>query len=170
MTISQGGYQFELEEWAGRLRSAESFSDNLGTHGGGTANAPVVAPGIGAGADFIRTNVSPALLGSMRRPLGRSSVITEETQVMDVPSGARVPRTLPSGPGASPGIAVEVSGGGFLTNEIFYRNSLLRTQLGSTLPVIHLHTPTVPPGAADSVRNNLITIIRDILTVSLHQT
>jgi hypothetical protein len=62
---------------------------------------------------------------------------------------------------------VEGSGGGFLSNEIFYRNSLLRTQTGSTVPMIHVHTPMLAPGETDTVRNTLIGKMRGILRSTL---
>jgi pyrrolidone-carboxylate peptidase len=156
ITISQGGGVFELEEWAGRRRSAGSYTDNLGVQGGGTAQAPVVPPGMGAGAEFIRTNVPAPMLSSMRRTLGRTAAIPDETQVKSLID-----------PTSHQRIAVEGSGGGYLSNEIFYRNSRLRTELNSSVPVIHLHTPILQPGAADSVRNGLISKVRDILTATL---
>jgi hypothetical protein len=166
MTISQGDAQFELEEFAGRRRSSGSFAENLGVTSG-TTTSPVVPPGVGAGPEFIRTNVPAAMLGSMRSPLGRTTAIREETEVQDILTSARTPRTHAAGPPARPGLAVEGSGGGFLSNEIFYRNSLVRTQTGATVPVIHLHTPTLAPGAADSVRNAHIATARRILEAAL---
>ena len=103
----------------------------------------------------------------MRGAEGRTGAIPEETTVKGLPVGATQPRTLPAGPGTNPGIAVEGSGGGFLSNEIFYRNSFLQTQLGSTVPMIHLHTPRLPPGATDTVRNNFIDRTRAILRAAI---
>jgi hypothetical protein len=172
MSISQGVSKFEFEESAGRRRSGRdsryaSYLDNLGRSGGGTPTRPVEPPGLAPGAEFLHTNVSPGLLGAMRGAEGRTSAITEETEVYDLPAGASAPRHLPSGPGSSPGQAVEGAGGGFLSNEIFYRNSLLRTGTGSTVPMIHLHTPKLAPGAADTVRNDMIERIRKILRAAL---
>src|SRR6185312_4727728 len=73
VSISQGGSQFELEEWAGRRRSTTGFQDNLGTEGGGTPTNPVEPPGIGAGPEFQRSTVSKQGLTSMRQAVGRSS-------------------------------------------------------------------------------------------------
>jgi pyrrolidone-carboxylate peptidase len=166
MTVSQGGAGFELEEFAGRRRSSGAFGDNLGVRSG-TTTSPVVPPGVGAGPEFIRTNVPTAMLGSMRSPLGRTTAIRGETQVVDILPGRTATRTHSSGPPAQVGRAVEGSGGGFLSNEIFYRNSLVRTQAGSTVPVIHLHTPMLPPGAADSARNAHIATARRIIEAAV---
>jgi hypothetical protein len=119
--------------------------------------------------------VPDATLKSMRGTLGRGSdkAISAETAVQDLPAGSSKPRTLSSGPDTTPapkpavGQAVEGSGGGYLSNEIFYRNSLLRTNSGSSVPVIHLHTPTLAPGAADATRNTSIESVRKILRAAL---
>jgi hypothetical protein len=111
--------------------------------------------------------VPAATLGAMRGALGRTAAIPAETTVLDLPPGAIQPRRLPAGPGASPGLAVEGSGGGFLSNEVFYRNSLLRTQTGSSVPMIHLHTPMLAPDVTDAARNALIDKIRKILHATL---
>jgi pyrrolidone-carboxylate peptidase len=172
MSISQGSDKFELEEYAGRRRSSGSYADNVGVTNG-TPTKPIEAPGLAKGPEFLRTNVSDATLKSMRATQGRSKAITEETEVQDLPAGSGTPRSLPSGPDTKPtpnpavGQAVEGSGGGYLSNEIFYRNALLRTSSGSNVPVIHLHTPALKPGAADATRNTLIESIRKILRAAL---
>ncbi len=40
-------------------------------------------------------------------------------------------------------IAVNGSGGGYLSNEISYRSIRLRNQLNSTIPTGHIHTPRI---------------------------
>jgi lipoprotein-anchoring transpeptidase ErfK/SrfK len=167
VSISQGGVMFEMEEWAGRRRSTETYKENLGLGSGGTETKPVEPPGLAKGAEFLGTNVSPAMLGAMRGAVGRKGAIPEETTVKDVTPGATQPSTHTAGPSATPGQSVEGAGGGFLSNEIFYRNSLLRTQTGSTVPVIHVHTPMLAPGASDKVRNDLIEKTRKILRATL---
>jgi Domain of unknown function (DUF4157)/L,D-transpeptidase catalytic domain len=167
VSISQGGSQFELEEWAGRRRSTDIFRENLGLVSGGTPTHPIEPPGLASGPEFLRHNVPAAMLGAMRGAVGRTAAIPAETTVLDLPTGATQPRRLPAGPTPHPGLAVEGSGGGFLSNEIFYRNSLLRTQTGSSVPMIHLHTTMLAPGAADAVRNALIDKIREILRATL---
>jgi pyrrolidone-carboxylate peptidase len=155
MTISMGSSQdFELEEFAGRRRSSE-YPDNLGLRSGGSASQPVVPPGLAPGPEFIRTNVSAATLGSMRGALGRRQALPGETQVRQSSSASGSP------------IAMEGSGGGYLSNEIFYRTSLLRTQTGSTVPVIHLHTPHQDPNANQAQRTRVIETIRRLIEAAL---
>jgi pyrrolidone-carboxylate peptidase len=170
MSISQGRAKFELEEFAGRRRSTDRYADNLGEFGGGGSPIkPLVPPGIGTGPEFLPHTVPATTLGAMRGAAGRKGAIPEETEVKDLPPSATQTRDLPKGPGSTPeskktpGIAVEGSGGGFLSNEIFYRNSLLQTSLGTKVPMIHMHTPELPPDVADAKRNGFIDTARKIL-------
>lgn len=174
MSISQGSSEFELEEFAGRRRSTDKYADNLGEFGGGgSPTKPIVPPGIGSGAEFIPHTVPAPMLGAMRGAAGRKGAITEETKVIDLPPGATATRDLEQGPGSTPeskktpGLAVEGSGGGFLSNEIFYRNSLLQTSLGTKVPMIHMHTPQLPPGVADAKRNGFIETAKKILRAAV---
>jgi hypothetical protein len=169
VSISQGvSSNFELEEWAGRRRSAGAFKENLGQASSGTAN-PSVPPGLAGGPEFLHTTVPSKTLGAMRGALGRKGATTEETEVEDLPqAGGKARRTL-SGPPKNAGPAVAGSGGGFLSNEIFYRNALLARSSGAKVPLVHLHTPFMDPSASDSVRNGLVTTIRRILEAALPQ-
>ncbi|MHA4807786.1 eCIS core domain-containing protein [Flavitalea flava] len=123
MTISQGGGTFDIENKAGRRRSADPFEDNAGIQGGGTSSRPIEPPGIAPGAEFLGTQLPH--------------------QVM-----SQVPNTRLHTTGASQlpnGQSVTGTGGGFLSNEIFYRVRLLQTNIGGTmksLPVGHLHVPS----------------------------
>jgi hypothetical protein len=158
MTISMGGSaDLELEEFAGRRRStATGGPENLGRPGGGTPDRPRVIPGAEGGPEFLRTNVPSSTLGAMRGTLGRSTALPGETTVREIPAGRTQPRTAAGGPTRG-STAVEGSGGGFLSNEIFYRVRLLQrtTQSGEGAPaaptlVIHLHTPLLPAPTADT--------------------
>jgi hypothetical protein len=174
MSISQGDTKFELEEFAGRRRSTANYTDNLGEFGGGgSPTKPLVPPGVGPGPEFLAHTVPAATLGAMRGAAGRKGAIREETEVKDLPPGATQERLLPKGPGSTPeskktpGVAVEGSGQGFLSNEIFYRNSLLQTSLGTKVPMIHMHTPKLQPGADDAKRNSFIDVARKILRAAV---
>jgi len=91
MTISMGGStEHELEEFAGRRRSTESGRpENLGVAGGGSRDAPRVAPGVGPGPEFLRTNVPGGTLGAMRGALGRRAALPAR------PRSARFPPARP---------------------------------------------------------------------------
>jgi pyrrolidone-carboxylate peptidase len=55
------------------------------------------------------------------------------------------------------------SGGGFLSNEIFYRTALLRASEKSSVPVGHLHVPyqPAPDGSGKSEKEH--TTLRDTI-------
>jgi pyrrolidone-carboxylate peptidase len=152
VTISQGGSKdFEVEKFAGRRRSTEA-TDNLGVLSGGTPSSPLVPKGVGAGSEFLETSLpSKEMLGGS----GKAKVVFDKTKTQ-----------LPGGE------AVEGSGGGYLSNEIFYRTALLRSDSGSTVPYGHLHTPFLsPPGKSASAyataRDAMVSQVREILKAAL---
>lgn len=173
MSISQGSRLFELEENAGRNRSTQGFLDNVGVDSGGSPTNPVQPPGLAAGNEFLPQNVPPKALEAMRATQGRKGAIRQETEAKDLPKGATQERSLDKGPfvTVTPPVdkSVEGAGGGFLSNEIFYRNSLLRSshKTAANVPTIHLHTPMMKAGVTDAERNRLIEEIRKILRAAL---
>jgi hypothetical protein len=179
LTVSMGiSSSVELEEFAGRRRSFASGSpENLGIRGGGTESAPIEIPGVGAGPEFLGTNVPQSRLDAMRQSLGRRSALPGERTVREIRRGETTPRRSPGGPTAG-STAVAGSGGGFLSNEIYYRTRILQrtTQGGSDSPVtqvIHVHTPELEaPGASDRrafdlQRNNIVRQIRTLIQATL---
>ncbi|MFK0046512.1 pyroglutamyl peptidase [Streptomyces sp. NPDC090741] len=145
-TISQG-YPgvFTLEAWAGRSRSADPYPDNTGSLSGGTREHPVTAPGLGPGAEFIRTTLpTEAATGAVQSPYP----VLLNTAVTEIPAGAAGPVDRADGP--TPGSrAVEGGGGGYLSNEVAYRSNRLRGELAPQLPGGHLHTPVLTGLPAD---------------------
>ena len=173
MSISQGSRLFELEENAGRNRSTQGFLDNVGVDSGGSPSNPVEPPGLSAGKEFLPQNVPSKALEAMRATQGRKGAIRQEIEAKDLPKGATQERPLDKGPFVTltPPVdkSVEGAGGGFLSNEIFYRNSLLRSghKTAANVPTIHLHTPMMKAGVTDAERNRLIEEIRKILRAAL---
>jgi pyrrolidone-carboxylate peptidase len=176
MTISQGGStKFEVEEFAGRRRAEGRPQDpgdipeNLGQASGGTRQRPVVPPGLGGGPEFLRTTL-PA---SARRSLGRTTPSPGESEVTEIPRGGTSPIRRPTGGPTAGSTAVAGSGGSFLSNEIFYRTSLLRTETKAEVPVGHLHTPLlaapgeVTPQQFATSRAAIVTRIEQILTATV---
>jgi pyrrolidone-carboxylate peptidase len=169
MTISMGATgDFVVERFAGRRR-IPNIPDNLRERGG-TGTEPVVPPGLGPGAEFIETTLpTPAILATP----GAAIPIRENTAVTEIPAGGTAPVPRPGGP--TPGSsAVAGSGGNFLSNEIFYRTSRLRTETGASIPYGHLHTPELVPGGPgispssfETARNAIVTEIEQILTATL---
>jgi hypothetical protein len=106
MTISQGGTTFDIEQSAGRNRSSDPFADNEGATSGGTTTAPVTPPGLSSGPQFLNTTLPTSHMTS-------GGLATLKT------TGATTT-------GGSSPQAVTGTGGGFLSNEIFYRVRFLR--------------------------------------------
>ncbi len=148
MTISQGGTTFDVEQWAGRRRSTVGFDDNEGVGSGGSATSPVEPPGLGTGTEFLAT----------RLPYTAMSTVPQTS----------LKTTGWSRTAGTPSLAVTGTGGGFLSNEIFYRVRLLQTTIGGVavnIPVGHLHVPT-----EDTAGMNVNTIkdrIREIIAAAL---
>jgi pyrrolidone-carboxylate peptidase len=168
MTISRGGSDFELEELAGRRRSA-AVPDNAGVSANPTQAAVTTPiPGGTANPEFIRTNVSATTLAAARGTLGRRAPLPGETVVQEVKrtdtssSAARAAATPTPGQ-----LAFEGSGGGFLSNEIFYRTSRLRVDLNVSVPVIHLHVPGVTDTDPEVQRAAIVTKVRTILEAAV---
>ncbi|AUG79211.1 hypothetical protein CFP65_4464 [Kitasatospora sp. MMS16-BH015] len=139
-TISQGyPGKFTLEAWAGRARSADPYPDNLGALSGGTYQHPVVAPGMGPGAQFIATSLpTAAMTAAAQAPWP----VLLNTQVSEIPAGGT--GTVDRADGPTPGsTAVAGGGGGYLSNEVAYRSNRLRLELRPEIPGGHLHTPVL---------------------------
>jgi hypothetical protein len=171
MTISMGmSSDAELEEFAGRRRST-TFPENLGFVSGGTRAAPVVPPGLGAGAEFLATTVPATTLSAIRTSLGRPGALRSETDVLTTASSSRMPGATAIARGLT---AVEGAGGGFLSNEIYYRTLRLVRTHADPVPMIHLHTPRLQftgSGAGDATfvaaRDRIVQTVRQVLLAAL---
>jgi pyrrolidone-carboxylate peptidase len=167
MTISQGVSQaFEIEQYAGRRRSS-GYPGNLGLTGGGTKLHPIEAPGLAAGPEFLESTLP---VKELRSSLGRTEPLPEETEFMEIREGEN--RPVSSGNQRTPeGRAVRGSGGGYLSNEIFYRTSLLRHSSNKNIPVGHLHTPYLPPpshvGDFQAQRDAIVSRVEQILKAAI---
>lgn len=140
MTISRGGgLNFEVERYATRRRSSEA-TDNSRTYGGGTLINPTVPEGLNAGGPEYLTTTLPH---------------AEMTNAPGVDYDSDRPTVRN-------GIMGRGSGGGYLSNEIFYRVAQLGREEGTSIPIGHLHTPLRTVSQTDLVNH-----IRDILQRSL---
>lgn len=138
-TISQGRPgAFDLEVHNGRRRSVASIGDNNNVWGGGSPTAPLEFPGVDAGPEFLPSSLPiEAML-----PAPGDYPVRRNPSVREIPAGQTEPVTRPDGP--TPGsTAVEGSGGGYLSNEVAYRATLLRDRLAPALPGGHVHTPVL---------------------------
>ncbi|MEU4194298.1 hypothetical protein AB0E69_20550 [Kribbella sp. NPDC026611] len=140
MTASQGRVGiFDLEATNGRRRSVSSIGDNNNLWGGGTISAPVVSPSMPPGPEWITSSLPLARMAQTDVTPFRTRV---NTSVLEIPAGETTPVRRPDGP--TPGsIASEGTGGGYLSNEVAYRNTLQRDLLDPSMPAGHLHVPVL---------------------------
>jgi pyrrolidone-carboxylate peptidase len=156
VTVSQGRPdQFDLEVWNGRRRSA-SRHDNAGQFGGGSDTHPVVPPGMPEGPEFVAATLPWEVLAKATD--GAYPVRVNHTLTQLVPGGLPHDDTRPN-PDA---LAVAGSGGGFLSNEIAYRNTrLLAAQADPTATLGgHVHTPMLPTPPDDELTGTEMTQAR----------
>ncbi|MFD9355801.1 pyroglutamyl peptidase [Streptomyces sp. NPDC060031] len=147
-SISQG-YPglFTLEAWAGRARSADPYPDNANALSGGTYDRPVTAPGLGPGAEFLRTSLPTDAMTAVQTPYP----VRLNTAVTEIPAGEQDPVDREDGP--TPGSrAVAGGGGGYLSNEVAYRSNRLRLEVRPQVPGGHLHTPVLTGLPADQAQ------------------
>ena len=145
-TVSQGRPGlFDVELFNGRRRSTTA-PDNLNAQGGGTATAPVVFPNVGPGPEFVPTTLPVAQL--FMGAVGPYPVRLHSS-VVEMQAGETTPTTMPDGPTRG-GVAVEGGGGGYLSNEIAYRATLLRDTLHTHTYGGHIHTPVLDFGPGNT--------------------
>jgi len=142
MTISQGGKRFDIEQSAGRRRSTDSFADNEGVLSGGSPRNPIEPRGIASGPEFLQTGLPHRVLTRVR-----GVVLNRNGRRVDTATGR----------------AISGTGGGFLSNEIFYRTRLLQTNTSGAppIPLGHLHVPF------NQTRQQIISKVREILQAAL---
>lgn len=149
-TVSQGRPgTFDVELYNGRRRSTTA-PDNLNAQGGGTFTAPTVFPNVGPGPEFVPTTlpVAQIFMATNNGPWP----VRLHSSVVEIPAGGATPVSEATGP-TSNAEAVEGGGGGYLSNEIAYRASLLRDVVGSHVYGGHIHTPVLDfgPGNTDAL-------------------
>ncbi len=171
-TVSQGGAQFDLEFYNGRRRASSELGepplvDNLNqTNGAGTYDHPTV-PAVGNGAEFVQTT-----LPVDRMVVGTSFGVNINTAVDEQAPPGSTSASRSDGPTLG-SIAVQGGGGGYLSNEIAYRVTRLRDELGVNVPSGHVHTPRLPipssvsDGGFDDRRSDIADQYRDILVAGI---
>ncbi len=166
MTISQGNKDFELEEHASRYREPRHRDNELEL--GGTAVLP-------SGPEFIDSTLPRHRM--RQEALGRNSALREEREFAGIDAQRRNIRGPRSGyPRPTSGMQARAgSGGTFLSNEVFYRTSLLRVSgpNARTIKVGHLHIPIIQKYAIkynltmDQARNQIIARVKDLIIAAL---
>ncbi|MFC4563052.1 pyroglutamyl peptidase [Nocardiopsis mangrovi] len=172
ITVSQGRVgRFDLEAYNGARR------------GHGTDNERVSAPGpVPPARGFPAPSPLPQWTSStlpadaiVERAAGRFP-ISENAEVTEVPAGAAEPVVRPGGP--TPGSEAREGGGGdYLSNEIAYRNTLLRDATERAIPAGHVHTPVLDLATSDPAeltdpgferdRADIVAQLRGIVAASL---
>ena len=137
VTVSMGREDFDLERFPGKRRSA-SAPGNLNIYSGGSKENSVISqlynrplPGL----EFVEFSLPVA---HMLKAEGKFK-INDNHQVTTLEKTFQ-PSSLIE---LKDAIAVEGSGGGYLSNEISYRSIRLRNQLDSSIPTGHIHTPRI---------------------------
>lgn len=147
ITLSRGRKgRFDLEVWNGRWRGGGE--DNVRV----SRTGPVPTPGVEA-PEWTRSSLPLEALTRTAR--GRYPVFVN-TRVTEVPVGRDEPVERTEGPTA--GSSSRRGGGGdYLSNEIAYRNTLLRDRTGRRIPAGHIHLPHLEGGEA---QDDLLTQVR----------
>ncbi|WP_017543174.1 hypothetical protein [Nocardiopsis prasina] len=130
ITLSRGRGRFDLEVWNGAWRGGGT--DNLGVSR--TGRAPVPGPDA---PEWTRTSLP--LDRIVAETTGPAAMVVN-TEVTEVPEGGDTPVTRPNGPSADSS-SRKGGGGDYLSNEIAYRNTLLRDRAGSNVAAGHVHLP-----------------------------
>ncbi|MCG7567030.1 hypothetical protein MHM95_12140 [Pseudoalteromonas sp. CnMc7-15] len=137
VTISMGREHFDLERFPGKRRSVTA-PDNANIVYGGTQTAPKISSLNGRplpGAEFVEFSLPVAHMQKAQGPYE----INDNHEVTTLEKTFK-PSSLAELEGA---IAVNGSGGGYLSNEISYRSIRLRNELNSDVPTGHIHTPRI---------------------------
>ncbi|MGI2176428.1 hypothetical protein [Shewanella ulleungensis] len=161
VTVSMGRENFDLERFPGKRRSVTA-PDNLNIVAGGTETKPIISklndrplPG----DEFVEFSLP---VKQMKQAKGPYKVI-DNHQVTSLNKQTHKPNSLAE---LDNEIAVNGSGGGYLSNEISYRSIRLRNQLNSTIPTGHIHTPRIQQYDPE-IEKQIVEQIRSMLAHSL---
>ncbi|MDA2810627.1 pyroglutamyl peptidase [Nocardiopsis sp. RSe5-2] len=136
ITVSRGREgRFDLEAYNGAWRGGRADNEDHGAQG------PIPLPG-GMGLpdpppQWCRSTLPRRAI--IEGAAGRFPIV-DNTEVTEIPAGAEEPVVRPGGP-TEGSRARAGGGGGYLSNEIAYRNTLLRDTTGRGIPAGHVHTP-----------------------------
>lgn len=173
VTISQGRTDFDLERYAGGRRSGGA--DNVG-QSFGSPTSPVPGKNMSSSAEFSETTTTKSQRDAMQGPgnsvtaNGQTYKVTTNDTVTALQSGTPTSMT---GAAAMAGgnTAVGGSGGGYLSNEVFYRAlSTVKASKHKDIPMIHLHTPVLDydkPADFEKQRTAIVQMVQEILKRAL---
>jgi pyrrolidone-carboxylate peptidase len=143
ITVSQGGGGFDLEAYNGAWRGGAP--DNAGDTVEGTIPIPEGVPTVDPQPQWSESTLDRGAIAAA--DTGRFPV-RDNTRVVEVPAGESDWVEREDGPTAG-STAVSGGGGDYLSNEIAYRNTLLRDATGRDIPAGHVHTPVPRFGTDD---------------------
>jgi pyrrolidone-carboxylate peptidase len=165
ITVSMGRKEFDLERFPGKRRSVTA-PDNLNILSGGTKEAPIISKLHNKplpGEEFVLFSLPIKQMQLAKGPYKvidnhKVTSIDESLKPKDIE-----PHTLSQLNGH---VAVNGSGGGYLSNEISYRSIRLRDQLNSNIPTGHIHTPRIQQFEPE-IEAKIVQQIRTMLELSL---
>jgi len=92
-----------------------------------------------------------------------TTVVTDDTYSGHLADGTAVDQTTDVNPPTGV-ISERGSGGSFLSNEIFYRVSMLQLNQGTNIPMGHLHVPA----GTQAEYQGIVNTVRQIITRALN--
>ena len=161
LTVSMGREDFDLERFPG-LRRSVTAPDNLNIKTGANPKNPLIPMLKGEpldGKEFLEFSL-PAT--HMMKAKGPFKIFDNRNVTIAAPSLSSL---LNNAKDNEP-IAVQGSGGGYLSNEISYRSLRLRNLYNPTLPVGHIHTPRVS-NLDINVHHNIVVQIESMIKHAL---
>lgn len=166
VTVSMGRKEFDLEHFPGKRRSVTA-PDNLNVLAGGSQNKPII-PMLHnkplPGSEFVLFSLP---VEQMKLAKGPYKIIDNHKVTSIKPAALKPSEIEPYSLSQLDGhIAVNGSGGGYLSNEISYRSIRLRDQLNSNIPTGHIHTPRIEQYEPD-IEAEIVKQIRSMLEASL---
>ncbi|MDE3723521.1 pyroglutamyl peptidase [Nocardiopsis sp. N85] len=147
ITISQGGGEgFDLEAHNGAWRGG--FEDNERAGEQGPIPVPEGVPTVTPQPQWSDSSLDRAAI--VEATDGAPFPVFDNTMVVEIPEGETEEVVRWDGP--TPGSRARAGGGGdYLSNEIAYRNTLLRDATGRDVLAGHVHTPVLSFGPGDEV-------------------
>jgi len=147
ITVSQGrDGRFDLEAHNGAWRGGSDDNESVGTPE--VAPIPDGIPTVTPQPQWSDSSLDhPSIVEETH---GAPFPVIDNTEVTEIPVGGTEPVVRPDGP--TPGSEARSGGGGnYLSNEIAYRNTLLRDATGRDIPAGHVHTPILHFGPGDGI-------------------
>mgnify|MGYP001580879434 FL=1 len=161
VTVSMGRTDFDLEHFPGRRRSSGS-PDNLNVYSGGDETKPKIPLLNGDvidGPEFLEFSLpyramQRVILDAKQDANKQQGEVTypyliNDNRTITTLAGTFEAKTLAELKGAT---AVRGSGGGYLSNEISYRNVRLAHKYQPLIPTGHIHTPRLERYDAEQLK------------------